>query len=953
MDNLKKIISIILLCFFSLNSNASDITKECISNKTYTSGEICKHNTHLFLAKHWVNGFNPSEEVWFKISIVNAADWVMEQSYNFGDVVLFDNLYFVATQWNINNCPTNTVNCPDTATRYNSWEGFDYEASLGEAKLSFKTVYDHDEAMPFSEVPILIDNVYVGTTNNEGILDAIYELPQGSKTVKVSYKGKVLDALIEPEQSYRYVLNLKESEIYYEDSNLIGVPTYLNNNDELNVHFEGSNGEVLLSQYLEQVLLIKLLPNIEQEIDITKYFQVNSNYIKIKDISSFYTALSKLGNGQYEICITTSNDYEQYPSSCVKFFFPTGKMDIQLVLPQNLEQTILFEDLSVEIASMATDTLLKIKPNSEGKISIAQAELGHWKIHSKLVNTSGEVYHTLAQFELKSDMAIRLNYLHYNQNPTPSDYYEISHSAGMAQPENVYSNSAKHSKDLKNIEDSVHNTLVDSFLKAAGDKNNEPIMMAKSKKVKIIGASTKYQIWDKEYEFTVPEGINSLQLNYTVASNMWQYFGHDVCTGQSNNTWEISLQNNDGSIFYARTRDVYSQLHIEPILVPNPDGPSQSYTSEIFDISKLGANDRTFRLKVDTKGPYSYCRWSMILSAVIYPKLKVIKAKSNLTDAGVKYPESVFSIPKLAKKNTFHRTYDLTISKDPNVELTTIDVYLAPSASVIQPVLIGSYAFGASFIEDLGGDKYRVPVTFKKSEISHAFDDAPFNNFKYQFIVKGIYNNQEVQSEINSKNNLALWHMPSKINRFGWLRDRGGDDWSSRATYLWLDKNSSLITKVNDISGEHGRDIGHSTHKYGTDIDILQFTQLHNKSGLANYKRLRSSVIKFFDKNLSASDAQKELEKVKGWVSNQRAGLDALSNDSSVRKLYSGYGRSKGILPNGWLFKLMTNGSIKIGNKVLDSNLGSWNPSSKMKFNHVHNDHDHITLDRKALATSP
>ena len=91
-----------------------------------------------------------------------------------------------------------------------------------------------------------------------------------------------------------------------------------------------------------------------------------------------------------------------------------------------------------------------------------------------------------------------------------------------------------------------------------------------------------------------------------------------------------------------------------------------------------------------------------------------------------------------------------------------IDIYLAPSASIIKPVLIGSYAFGASFIEDLGGDKYRVPVTFKKSEISHAFDDAPFNNFKYQFIVKGIYNNQEVQSEINS-NNVSDQYRPYSI----------------------------------------------------------------------------------------------------------------------------------------------------------------------------------------------
>lgn len=406
MTNIYKLILITLLFIFSVNANASNITKECNANKTYTGGEICKQKNTLFLAKYWINGFDQTKDGWFEIDVTNTTDWKMEQSYKFGDVVTFENTYFVATQWNINNCPINANNCPEKASRYKSWVGFNYGVNHGEAKLTFKTVYAHDENLAFSEVPILINNRYVGTTNNEGELEIAYELSDGPATVKVSYKGKMLKALIEPDQNYNYILKLKESEIYYEDAQLIGFPKHLNNSDEINIHFEGSDGEKLLSQYLEEVILNKLSPKKIHGIDITSFFFLKENVISIKDKNAFYTEMNKYGNGLYEFCFTTSNDYEQFPSACIEFSFPTGSLEIQLLLPKDTGLPIRFEDLSVNMSNLVTGTKWKIKPNSEGKISITEAELGHWKIHSQFLNQIGQTYHSFAQFELKGSANI-------------------------------------------------------------------------------------------------------------------------------------------------------------------------------------------------------------------------------------------------------------------------------------------------------------------------------------------------------------------------------------------------------------------------------------------------------------------------------------------------------------------------------------------------------------------
>jgi len=595
---------------------------------------------------------------------------------------------------------------------------------------------------------------------------------------------------------------------------------------------------------------------------------------------------------------------------------------------------------------------LSLSPDSQGNIVIPELELGLWQVNGKIEHPTGDYYRTFAQFELNENTMVSLRYFSYAKNATLSDYFDVL--IPLTKKINSSEINNQSFSDATTLDD--YQLAQDLFLKNIEGQNILATDTSNNKNAKMIGVFTRYQLWDKEYEFTLPDGVESFNLTYSVSTNMWQYFGHDVCLGQWNDSWELSLQNNNGSFYYAQKRGIYSQLYLGPILKPNPDGASRAIISEVFNVSHINPKNRTFKIKVDIGRSGSYgsnCRWSMVLASINYPKIKLVKVKSISSSGKIKYPSEIVSIPKLGNKNVFNRSYDLTISKAENTVLSSIDVYLMPPESISTPILVNSYDFMSKEVINLGGDVYRVPVTFKLEGNKSNLTEARFRNFKYQFIVNGFHDNQEVNSQLLSGAHTALWAMPEKVKRFGWTRDKGGDDWSSKGAYAWLENNFSLITRVNDISGEHGRNIGHKSHKYGTDIDTFQFTELDNKSGQENYNRLQRAVSNYFVGNTMVSDEQKHLDIVKIWVSNQRAGLDALSTVSEVQRLYSGYGSKYGELSAGWLYSLMINGNLTIATKVLETGLGSWEPSNKMKFNNVHNNHDHITLDPKALILIP
>lgn len=197
--------------------------------------------------------------------------------------------------------------------------------------------------------------------------------------------------------------------------------------------------------------------------------------------------------------------------------------------------------------------------------------------------------------------------------------------------------------------------------------------------------------------------------------------------------------------------------------------------------------------------------------------------------------------------------------------------------------------------------------------------------------------------------------------RYG-IRDVGHDDWGARGTYNWLSQNASLINDVDDISGEHGKNIGHNAHQYGTDIDTYHFYRFSGAtSGTDNYNKLSNAAVTAFGTLLAngtpnptpPAAALDAVNNLKSFVSATRDGLKKLADLGTVSALYYSIGSAGSGLSNGWAKALIETGKVtKTTNNVpltLDLGVGSWS-NAKVSYNSVHNNTClAFTLNRPAI----
>lgn len=141
---------------------------------------------------------------------------------------------------------------------------------------------------------------------------------------------------------------------------------------------------------------------------------------------------------------------------------------------------------------------------------------------------------------------------------------------------------------------------------------------------------------------------------------------------------------------------------------------------------------------------------------------------------------------------------------------------------------------------------------------------------------------------------------------------------------------------MDDISGEHGRNIGHATHQYGIDIDTYHFYRFTGAtSGTDNYNRLRNAVLAAFG-TLQADGAPNPTPpaaalnavcNISAFVGATRTGMGNLGALNTVSRLYYAIGSAGSGLPNGWARSLITTGTVSrtVSGVVQTLDLGSGN----------------------------
>jgi hypothetical protein len=367
------------------------------------------------------------------------------------------------------------------------------------------------------------------------------------------------------------------------------------------------------------------------------------------------------------------------------------------------------------------------------------------------------------------------------------------------------------------------------------------------------------------------------------------------------------------------------------------------------------------------------------------------------TGRRIKISDPRFSIPRPSQSNVSKREYQLSVSKPVAAVIENVKVELknASNDGVLTVVYNTSSSATNTWTWDGSANVLTTVVAYQSPQkVAAAFYSTPPPTEKilYEFTVKakeGVNNLEDTKNTLSAvhdtkevKTYLALWQIPDVYTPRSTKRysdddsKTGGDGWCSKQTYDWLVLNGQLIPRIGDISGEHGRNVGHNSHLNGNDIDIFQFFEVNTRSGGANYLALAKKVA---EAAINGDATAKGV--VKDAIQKMRTGLQNLVANSKVDIVYTANGSIKRDknpptptattilkvdnstltldLPNVWLRELIETGkttlTVKnpapVGNQEVILDLGfdsaNWAPAGKGKIDWRadHWDHIHVTLN--------
>lgn len=473
-----------------------------------------------------------------------------------------------------------------------------------------------------------------------------------------------------------------------------------------------------------------------------------------------------------------------------------------------------------------------------------------------------------------------------------------------------------------------------------------------------VSAGAQNQTVTGSKPYTVPKGTASVVLLYNVYSAEYPQY----VTAQSvyNDVWTLSLTGS--STLYDIARQVNSQLTQAPTWLAN------STTGDIrqtIDVSGLTVNGPITLQVIATAMNVGDSILPTIVNASLEQPSQLTITAANPDSINANNGSTYYSVPAVGDSNTLQRYFTVNLSKGDKITLDKLTVTLRGSAdlmNVVQQLPVPSGDDIQILSQSDTNVSLKVRVTVKNPISTVNGNPPPTRDLAYKFSVTGKdENGQSVSADKTVTGRRSLWRMVGSLSgRYG-TRDTGSDDWGSRGTYNWLQQNIGLINEVDDISGEHGRNIGHATHQYGTDIDTYHFYRFTGAtSGTDNYNRLRNAVLTAFgtlqadgspNPNPPAA-ALTAVSNINAFISATRTGLGDLAALNTVSRLYYAIGSASSGLPNGWASSLITTGTVSrtVNGVVQTLNLGSGNWSNaKVSYNSVHNNHVHVTLNRPAI----
>lgn len=614
--------------------------------------------------------------------------------------------------------------------------------------------------------------------------------------------------------------------------------------------------------------------------------------------------------------------------------FRLGRFRIEgTLVPPPSNPSLNVAGIEVTVSLLGTDVVIRRTSDEFGRFEIDAMPLGNIAFDSS-TSQSGTYYYGQGMLFLQGSRSVSLTMRNVSDVLSGVSGLTSGPLAAMAmafsteQPDEA----TRADREKADAEEQAKLSPMSFSTQAAGPSASVSVL-AGAMNAQVAGTAT----------LEVPQGIQKVALTYNVYTAEYPYY----VLSQSifNDVWSLSVFGNSGQQFFNTQRNVNSQLYVAP------QWQSNGSTGDIkveFDVSQQTANGAITLTVLATAMNIGDSLLPTRVSATLSTDLGV-QINSIIPDvvSPTRGDSSFYSIPRSGTMNHYARNFTLNITKPEGSTVKRVKAVLVANGSDLMTLLEEAPGANVQVIDD---KTVRVRTSLHTAASTVASQPPPTHGITYRFELVVDHEGAEVSDTKSSGPRKALWRMPAGIARYG-ARDTGLDDWTSRGGYNWLSSNTALVTRVDDISGEHARDIGHSTHQYGTDIDMYHFYQFAGAvSGTDNYNRLRTAVVAAV-----GGDAQ-AVGQVTAWVTATREGLGQLLPLNTVALMYYAIGSQvtagTDVIPGGWAQSLLTTGAVTTRDgQVLDTSLGAWTHAqkSKMRYNAQHNNHIHIQLNRAQL----
>jgi hypothetical protein len=678
-----------------------------------------------------------------------------------------------------------------------------------------------------------------------------------------------------------------------------------------------------------------------EPVDITDFFSLTDGRLSVSDAPGLINALTALPAGDVEVTLagydadTGVPYYETVLLSVGRF-----DLDVAINVPDGLTANQ-FEGGEV-IATVEGTPLERIGViDAGGTVSFEDLPVGNIDLFGE-IEIEGQFY-TLARsvfMDADRDLAVDLIFFEDDEGSSAQGGLMEGQSQDALRP------------DRRAAQDDYEEELRRRALSAQSDDVDLP-----SDAFSVSGGSADTPIRETRV-FSFPESAQSAVLVFEVRTAEYPVFVNQQSI--FNDTWAVrAFSANNGKLLYQAGEAVNSQLNGTDF--PWNAQGSTGVVSRLIDLSGVPVSDgqRQVRLQLESQNVADSALPTVVTAGFDSADFTIRAGALQPVPRG-RYGSrennpKVASIPEEGARNGLAREIEITMEPvNADEPVTAADV----TRVLVEASLGGQFSpvWETDSVQAVEGDDQTFLVSLSPVQgggYASPFDTTPppGNNLNYRVTVEA--GASEAQTQVNGVSPLYRVgpELRSGSRRYS-LRDDGFDDWSHPNTIAFLEANASVWTRFNDISGEHGRDLGHKSHQQGLDVDLYQFAEPLAPCGDTNGScfsgKNYSAVESLALDALSGDEAARYA--VEAWFEAQRAGLDSLLRDPRVVSAHAAQGRARGGqggLRRGWFEDLLRNGQTVSPDQTLTLTIaGSFTPPKRLRHDSVHNSHYHIDIRR-------